>query len=87
LTIKTNLIKLLTFLLPLFALAQTASVNGVILSEGEFPIQAVNIKTETTGTSTNENGFYKLTVPSNTDVTIVYSHVSHKNVTVTLIQF
>jgi len=84
LTIKTNLIKLLTFLLPLFALAQTASVNGVILSEGEFPIQAVNIKTETTGTSTNENGFYKLTVPSNTDVTIVYSHVSHKNVTVTI---
>ena len=83
-TIKTNLIKLLTFLLPLFALAQTASVNGVILSEGEFPIQAVNIKTETTGTSTNENGFYKLTVPSNTDVTIVYSHVSHKNVTVTV---
>lgn len=83
-TIKTNLIKLLTFLLPLFALAQTASVNGVILSEGEFPIQAVNIKTETTGTSTNENGFYKLTVPSNTDVTIVYSHVSHKNVTVTI---
>ena len=83
-TIKTNLLKLLTFLLPLFALAQTASVNGVILSEGEFPIQAVNIKTETTGTSTNENGFYKLTVPSNTDVTIVYSHVSHKNVTVTV---
>ena len=70
--------------MPLFALAQTASVNGVILSEGEFPIQAVNIKTETTGTSTNENGFYKLTVPSNTDVTIVYSHVSHKNVTVTI---
>ena len=83
-TIKTNLLKLLTFLLPLFALAQTASVNGVILSEGEFPIQAVNIKTETTGTSTNENGFYKLTIPSNTDVTIVYSHVSHKNVTVTV---
>ena len=83
-TIKTNLLKLLTFLLPLFALAQTASVNGVILSEGEFPLQAVNIKTETTGTSTNENGFYKLTVPSNTDVTIVYSHVSHKNVTVTV---
>ena len=70
--------------MPLFALAQTASVNGVILSEGEFPLQAVNIKTETTGTSTNENGFYKLTIPSNTDVTIVYSHVSHKNVTVTV---
>ena len=83
-TIKTNLLKLLTFLLPLFALAQTASVNGVILSEGEFPLQAVNIKTETTGTSTNENGFYKLTIPSNTDVTIVYSHVSHKNVTLTV---
>ncbi|WP_290696227.1 TonB-dependent receptor plug domain-containing protein [Lacinutrix sp.] len=83
-TIKTNVLKLLTLLLPLFAIAQTATVNGVILDQGNFPLQAVNVKTETTGVSTNDTGFYKLTIAANTDVTIVYSHVSHKNVTVTV---
>ncbi|WP_394330721.1 TonB-dependent receptor [Lacinutrix jangbogonensis] len=82
--IKTNFLKLLTLVLPLYALAQTATVNGVILDEGNFPLQAVNVKTETTGTATNENGFYKINIPANTDITLVYSHVSHKNVTVTV---
>ncbi len=81
---KTNFLKLLTLLLPLYALSQTATVNGVILDEGNFPLQAVNVKTETAGTSTNGNGFYALSIPANTDITIVYSHVSHKNVTVTV---
>jgi len=81
---KTNFLKLLTLLLPLYTLAQTATVNGVILDEGNFPLQAVNIKTLLSGISTNENGFYEITVPANTNVTLVYSHVSHKNVTVTV---
>lgn len=83
-TTKTNFLKFLTLLLPFFALAQTATVNGVILDEGNFPLQAVNVKTETAGTATNENGFYELTIPANTDIKLVYSHVSHKNVTVTV---
>ncbi|MEJ6792885.1 MAG: TonB-dependent receptor, partial [Lacinutrix sp.] len=83
-TTKNNFLRLIAFLLPLLALAQTATVNGVILGEGEFPLQSVNIKTESIGTATNENGFYTLTLPSNIDVTLVYSHVSHKNITITV---
>jgi len=84
LIIKTNLLKLLAILLPLYALAQTATVNGVVLDEDNFALQEVNVKTPLSGTSTNKNGFYKITVSANTDVTIIYSHVSHKNVTVTV---
>ncbi|APY00090.1 TonB-dependent receptor [Lacinutrix venerupis] len=83
-TTKTNLLKLLVLLLPLYTLAQTAIVNGVILDESNFPLQAVNVKTQTDGTATNDTGFYEITIPSNTDVTLVYSHVSHKNVTITV---
>ncbi|RLJ69094.1 TonB-dependent receptor-like protein [Lacinutrix venerupis] len=83
-TTKTNLLKLLVLLLPLYTLAQTAIVNGVILDDSNFPLQAVNVKTRTDGTATNDTGFYEITIPSNTDVTLVYSHVSHKNVTITV---
>ncbi|MGB1210814.1 MAG: carboxypeptidase-like regulatory domain-containing protein, partial [Lacinutrix venerupis] len=83
-TTKTNLLKLLVLLLPLYTLAQTAIVNGVILDDSNFPLQAVNVKTQTDGTATNDTGFYEITIPSNTDVTLVYSHVSHKNVTITV---
>jgi len=65
-------------------MSQIAIVNGVILDEKEFPLQAVNVNTQTTGTATNKNGFYEISIPANTDVTIVYSHVSHKNVTITV---
>jgi hypothetical protein len=81
---KNNFLKLLTLLLPLYALAQTATINGVILDENNFPLQEVNVKTDFSGTSTNTNGFYQLTIAANTDVTLVYSHVSHKKVTVTV---
>ena len=53
-------------------------------NEAKQSRKGVNIKYETDGTQTNANGFYELTIPANTDVTIVYSHVSHKNVKVTV---
>ncbi|WAC02894.1 carboxypeptidase-like regulatory domain-containing protein [Lacinutrix neustonica] len=83
-TTKTNALKLFLFLVPLFTLAQTATINGVVLDEQQLPIEGVNIKTEAEGTQTNSNGFYELIVPSNTNVNLVYSHISHKNVSVTV---
>ncbi|RZW51710.1 MAG: TonB-dependent receptor [Flavobacteriaceae bacterium] len=47
------------------------------------PIEGVNIKANALGTSTNENGFYILKIPANQDITVRFSHVNHKNVTVT----
>ena len=73
-------LKLLFVLLPIVALAQTATINGVILDEFNQPIDAVNIKSENLGTQTNSNGFFSLKIPANTDVTVVFSHVSFKNV-------
>lgn len=81
---KANLLQFLVFLLPIFALAQTATVNGVILNEAEFPIENVNIKTSFDGTKTNENGFYELKIPANTDVIIEFTHISHKKIQATL---
>ena len=60
--------------------AQTAKVKGVILDENNKPIENVNIKTETSGTQTNANGFYILAIPANTEVPIEFSHISHKKV-------
>ncbi|WP_044404484.1 carboxypeptidase-like regulatory domain-containing protein [Lacinutrix sp. Hel_I_90] len=81
---KTNALKLFIFLIPLFTLAQTATIHGVILDENTLPIEGVNIKTPTNGTQTNTNGFYELIIEANTNVTLVYSHIAHKNVRVTV---
>ena len=46
-----------------------------------MPIEGVNIKASTgEGTSTNINGFYELKIPFGVEVTIVFTHVSHKRV-------
>jgi hypothetical protein len=84
LTTKLNLLKTFIFLLPFLGLAQTGTLNGVILNSDNLPIEGVNIKADNNGTQTNQNGFYELKVPANTDVKIVYSHISHKNTTITV---
>lgn len=79
---KTNLtLTAFIFLFPLFCLAQTGTITGVILNEFNQPIDAVNIKSGDYGTQTNSNGFYELKIKANTDVKVVFSHVSHKNIT------
>ncbi|MGB1314206.1 MAG: TonB-dependent receptor plug domain-containing protein [Bizionia paragorgiae] len=83
-TTKANFLKLIVFLLPIFTLAQTATVNGIILNDSDFPIENVNIKTVYDGTKTNENGFYELKIPANTDVVIEFTHISHKKVQATV---
>jgi hypothetical protein len=64
-------------------MAQSAVIRGVILDEASNPINAVNIKANTgEGTASNENGFYELRIAPNIEVTIVFSHVSHKKLQV-----
>jgi hypothetical protein len=69
--------------IPFFGNAQTATIKGVILDDNQVPIYNVNIKTGTTGTTSNENGFYELKIQANTDVTIEFTHLSHKKVVAT----
>ncbi|WP_179022560.1 TonB-dependent receptor [Winogradskyella forsetii] len=61
--------------------SQSAIIRGVILDEANMPIEGVNIKANTgEGAATNSNGFYELKVPFDAEVTVVFTHVSHKRV-------
>ncbi|KAA5823827.1 TonB-dependent receptor [Algibacter amylolyticus] len=63
-----------------FSFAQSATLRGVILDEKNQPIENVNIKTDTSGAQTNANGFYTLTIPASKDVTVAFTHISHKKI-------
>jgi len=80
--LKLNTLLLLTvfFCASFIGVSQTATIKGVILDENNTPIANVNIKAGDKGTTTNENGFYELKIPINTDVTVEFTHLSHKRV-------
>ena len=63
-----------------FVNSQTATIKGIILDNNNLPISNVNIKAGTTGTVTNDNGFYLLKIRSNQDVLVEFSHISHKKI-------
>ncbi|WP_282121929.1 TonB-dependent receptor [Algibacter mikhailovii] len=77
---KLLLTTCLIFSIITVGIAQTATIKGVILNERNQPVEKVSIKTDTGGTETNANGFYSLTIPSNTEVTIEFTHLSLKKV-------
>ncbi|OIQ30273.1 MAG: TonB-dependent receptor [Bacteroidetes bacterium MedPE-SWsnd-G2] len=64
--------------------AQTATIKGVILDDANSPLADVNISYLEDGTKSNENGFYLLKIPANKEITLTFSHISHKSVTITL---
>ena len=69
--------------MPFLGFSQSATVKGVILDEENKPIENINIIAGIDGTKTNKNGFYTLKIPSNQEVTVVFTHLSHKKVTAT----
>ena len=78
---RLHFIVLLSSLFSLLSFSQSAIIRGVILDEANIPIEGVNIKASTgEGTATNTNGFYELKIPFGVEVTVVFSHVSHKRV-------
>lgn len=62
--------------------AQTATVRGVILDENRLPVANVNISVNNSGTQSNANGFYQLTIPAGEKVAIAFSHISYARITV-----
>jgi hypothetical protein len=72
----------LFFFLSLTLSAQTARIKGVILDKNNQPVENVNVSYSSSGTRTNENGFYNLKIPANQQVTLVFTHVSLKKITV-----
>ena len=73
---------LLLICLPVLGFSQSATIKGVILDDSKMPISNVNIKVGDNGTTSNENGFYELKIPIGMEVTVEFTHVSHKRVVV-----
>jgi len=69
--------------LPVFGIAQIATVKGVILDPNKNPISNINISAGSEGTATNINGFYMLKIPANQDVIIVFTHLNYESIRVT----
>ena len=81
--IYSFLFKIVVLLLPIWGLAQTATLKGVVLDDSENPIESVNIIAKSSGTITNLNGFYLFKIPSNQDIQIEFTHINHKKVLAT----
>ena len=58
--------------------AQTAIIQGVILNEKNEPVEGVNVKYSDGATTTNTNGYYRLDVPANQKITIIFTHINLK---------
>tara|TARA_R110002020_G_scaffold203146_4_gene406528 strand:- start:19769 stop:22189 length:2421 start_codon:yes stop_codon:yes gene_type:complete len=61
------------------AAAQTASITGVVLDEEGLPLADVHIRSATSGTTSDLNGFYLLEIVSEKETTIVFTHLGHQN--------
>lgn len=67
-----------------FLSAQQATVKGIAFDEQQNPLPGVNISFFQNGTSTDATGFYQLGIPANQEVTLLFTHVGYKSVSVTL---
>jgi len=79
---RSVLIGLLFVICPISIIAQSATLRGIVFDEMNAPVINVNITAAETGTTTNDNGFYLLKIPANRDITVTFSHINLKNVTV-----
>ncbi|MFS4469397.1 carboxypeptidase-like regulatory domain-containing protein [Maribacter sp. 2210JD10-5] len=61
-------------------LAQTAAITGVVFDTENKPLPNVNITSGKIGVSTDENGFYLLRIIADTETTVIFSHLGHKDV-------
>jgi len=82
---KNHVVVLLIWLCSFGVFAQNATIQGVVTNDNQQPIPFVTITTDLgLGTTANENGFYRLAIPINKQVEVTFSHISHKNLTVSI---
>ncbi len=70
------------FFITLITTAQTARIKGVVLDKNNRPVENVNVSYSSSGAQTNKNGFYDLKVPANQNITIIFTHISLKKITI-----
>ncbi|QCX41086.1 TonB-dependent receptor [Aureibaculum algae] len=59
------------------AFAQTATIKGTVKNEEGKPIEDVSVIYNQKGTTTDSNGTYTLSLPANTEVTVIFSHIAY----------
>lgn len=59
-------------------------MQGIVLDETQNPIPSAEVNYFDGGTVTNQNGFYRLEIPANQDVTVTISYIGLRKVTFTL---
>ena len=77
---KSLYVNLLFFFIICFGYSQIATIKGIILDNNNLPISNVNITCSSGGTVTNDNGFYLLKIPANQNITVEFTHISHKKI-------
>ncbi|MBC7524444.1 MAG: TonB-dependent receptor [Flavobacterium sp.] len=65
--------------------AQNARVKGVVLDNNNQPVDGVIVSYQSKSTTTNSSGFYMITVPAKQKIVLVFSHISLKSITATLL--
>lgn len=65
------------------AAQEKASIFGKVTNDKYAPLELVNVAVlgTTTGTTTDKNGYYRLNVPANQEITIVFSFIGYQKVT------
>ena len=64
--------------------SQDAILTGLILDDQNLPIKDVNIQFLNKGSISDENGFYKIALESNKEIDIVFSHINHKQLKISV---
>ncbi|WJS94964.1 TonB-dependent receptor [Flavobacterium johnsoniae] len=66
------------------ALAQNARVKGVILDADKHVVPSVNIASQGNVVQSDSNGFFEIIVPANKKVSLIFTHVSLKMISLTV---
>jgi hypothetical protein len=77
---KQLLTALILFSIIPLSFAQNATIKGIILDENNQPIEKVSITYNNSGTESNANGFYLISIPVNQDIIVEFTHISHKKI-------
>ena len=79
-----NFVLILFCLVSSYFFSQDAVITGLILDEENFPIKDANIQFDNKGTISDMNGYYKIEVPSDKNINIVFTHINHKRLQITV---
>ena len=64
--------------------SQEGVITGLILDEENFPIKDVNIQFDNKGSISDVDGYYKIEVESGKNINIVFTHINHKRLQITV---